>query len=460
MRRCIAIVAAMLFGLHLAGCDDARPGNSQRTPPPRASVQDGEMCTEHGVPEALCTRCNPALANVFKAKGDWCAEHEFPASFCPVCDPDTAFPSVESTTAEVAERPSVADIEGRVVRFRTPQIEAKVGLETVEAVTAQTAADVSCSARLSFDANRVADIRAIVPGIVREVRVQLGQVVKEGDRLFDLESARVGDLQAELQRAQERVRAAQANVGRQRELRVDQISSARQVELAEQELATAEADRGAARAALRMAGAARSGASGRYVLRAPVDGEVVRRPAVVGMLATDEASLATIADTSTMWALCEIPEREASRVRAGQKVALELADGPRTGVITWLSPEVDARTRTVTARAEVPNPDRLLRANQFVSARILADAPATAVTVPREAIQRVEGHEVVFVRSEAGIYLPRVVEQSGDGELVAVSGKVEPGDLVVTQGAVFLRTEVMPGSIGAGCCEVDLPRGE
>ncbi|NVJ24404.1 MULTISPECIES: hypothetical protein [Myxococcus] len=45
---------------------------------------------EHGVQKSLCTRCNPKLAAVFKAKGDWCAEHERPESQCSLCHPDLA----------------------------------------------------------------------------------------------------------------------------------------------------------------------------------------------------------------------------------------------------------------------------------------------------------------------------------------------------------------------------------
>src|SRR5213594_1489452 len=53
----------------------------------REAVQ-GALCKEHGVLEAVCTKCNPALIAVFKAKGDWCEEHGFPESVCPICHPE------------------------------------------------------------------------------------------------------------------------------------------------------------------------------------------------------------------------------------------------------------------------------------------------------------------------------------------------------------------------------------
>jgi cobalt-zinc-cadmium efflux system membrane fusion protein len=64
------------------------------------------------------------------------------------------------------------------------------------------------------------------------------------------------------------------------------------------------------------------------------------------------------------------------------------------------------------------------------------------------------GKEVVFVRTGEGVYEPRVVRRHGRGERVQVEGRVSAGDEVVTTGAVLLRTEVVPGSVGAGCCEV------
>lgn len=57
--------------------------------PASSAAPKGESC-EHGVTKAVCTRCNPKLAAVYKAKGDWCAEHERPESQCVLCHPELA----------------------------------------------------------------------------------------------------------------------------------------------------------------------------------------------------------------------------------------------------------------------------------------------------------------------------------------------------------------------------------
>ena len=189
---------------------------------------------------------------------------------------------------------------------------------------------------------------------------------------------------------------------------------------------------------------------------------MVRRPAVLGLLATDSTSLATLADTSVMWALCDVPEADGGAVATGQKM-LVTVDGANadtiSGHIIWVAAEIDPRTRSVTATAELANPDGRLRANQFARARIETTRPHNALSVPREAVQRLEERELVFVRTGPGVYEPRVVTRRGSRGLVQIEGNVREGDSVVTTGAVLLRTELMPGSIGAGCCEVGPPTG-
>lgn len=450
----------MLVGLCLvlAGCE-SQPGGERPRPPqatPSASAARSAGRCEHGLPPAICPKCNPALVAVYEAKGDWCEEHGFPESFCPICKPGGPVPDVSGGPSPRAA------IEARVVHFRSPEIERAAGIETVRAEAGQASRAIECAARIVFDADTVADIRAIVPGIVRRVRAELGAQVERGAPLFELESTRVGEIQGALQGARERVKSAAANLARQRELKANEIASERQVEVAEQELASAQTEARTAEAALRMAGAAQSAPSGRYVLSAPVAGTIVRRPAVVGLYATESESLATIADTSVMWALCDVPEADASRVELGQRVVVTLQGqgAPHTeGKLAWIAAEVDPRTRAVAARAEVPNPEGRLRANQFAFARIETGASRAAALVPRAAVQRAGEHEVVFVRMSQGVYEPRVVERFGDGESVSVEGRVRAGDAVVTTGAVLLRTEIMPGSIGAGCCDVEKPGG-
>lgn len=426
------------------------PVCNPQAPPAEAH---GDWCVEHGLPESKCTKCSPNLVVEFKKSGDWCEAHGFPDSVCPSCNPQPPPVGAEK-----------AALESRIIRFRTPELEKVAGISATKAKRGEAQAAVQCVGTIQFDADRVADVRSTAPGIVRGLRVTLGTEVKKGAPLFDLESSRVGESQGAFAIAREEERIAELNLARQRELRAEGISSVRQVELAEQGLVVAKAKVGAAQSSLRMAGAPAAQSSGRYTLRAPITGVVVRRPAVLGLLATEETSLATIGDASVMWALCEVPESESSRIAIGQHVLVSTraeADLHVEGELAWIASEVNPRTRTVTARAEVPNSEGRLRANQFARVTIKTGSARSAIVVPRESIQRIGELEVVFVRTQLGVYEPRVVERLGArGDEVDVEGTLKAGEEVVTTGAVLLRTEAVPGSIGAGCCEIDGGEGE
>jgi len=54
----------------------------------RATAHSGWWCSEHGVPEGVCARCNSKLAAEFQKKGDWCQEHDRPDSQCFICHPE------------------------------------------------------------------------------------------------------------------------------------------------------------------------------------------------------------------------------------------------------------------------------------------------------------------------------------------------------------------------------------
>ncbi len=445
--RCALLVTSLLM---VAACEQVPPAELDPAGDPAPEASSGapaETC-EHGLPAALCTRCHPRLAAVFQASGDWCAEHQYPQSLCPQCAGDGPRPL-----------PEHAAIEGQTVRLSSPDLEVAAGIATERVTLADGASGIECTARVSFDQDRVADVRAIVPGVVSAVRAQLGATVARGTPLFQLESAEVGRLQGAQQAARSRLLAAQADVERQRALHASEIASGRQLELAELELASATAEANAASAMVRVVGASRSSPTGRYTLVAPIAGTLVSRPGVVGLLATESQSLATIADTSVMWVLCDVHERDASGLSLGQQAVVTASDelSPIAGQVTYIAAEVDARTRTVVARIEVPNTDGRLRANQYAHARIATDPHEGTLAVPRAAIQRVGDVEVVFVRTARGIYAPRVVVRTGGGAVVTVRGRLRQGDAVVTTGAVLLRTEILPGSIGAGCCEVDSP---
>ena len=248
------------------------------------------------------------------------------------------------------------------------------------------------------------------------------------------------------------------------------ISSAREAAAAREEFEAARAEAAAAEAAVGTLGGAPhpgedAGDIARLVLRAPIAGTVTGRSAAIGATVDPSVALVTIADLSSMWAELDIREAELGSVRLGDRVAVEVDGLPGrafTGAITWIAAEIDPRTRTGRARAEIRNQDGCLKANMFARATIHPGGgergDEQGVAVPRSAIQRARGEAVAFVRLAGDLYEPRRVRVGrAAGERIEVLEGIRAGEEVVTAGAFLLKTEILKESIGAGCCEIGPP---
>jgi len=428
----------VLFALGSGGCNKPAPEVA------KAAVTAGAMCAEHGVPEAMCTKCNPKLVPVFQAKGDWCAEHGFPESVCPICHPEPV--------AAMDEPPK----DGLKVRLASPETAAIAGIETEKGRAVPRGDSFSVPARLAYDASRRAEVNARSAGVVRSVLVDLGSRVRKGMPLVVLDSPEVGADRSRLAAAVAKVDVARAQLERERALFADGITSQRQVQEAESELAAARAEVQAMEAAAGIVGL--GGASGRYTLEAPLSGVVVRRSATVGRRVDPEDVLLEIVDASVLWAEIDVPEPRLGDVAVGREVVLTfdaLLDRSFRGTIASIAPEVDPRTRTAMARVRLGNADGALRANMYGRAQIAVGGNDGVVKVPRAAVQRANGVDVVFVRLSDTRYETRRVATGARGDSwVEITRGIAAGEDVVTVGSFLLKTETLKGSIGAGCCEV------
>ena len=129
---------------------------------------------------------------------------------------------------------------------------------------------------------------------------------------------------------------------------------------------------------------------------------------------------------------------------------------PASGRVTWVSSHVDRRTRTLKVRAEFINANGLLRAGMFAKAIVTIRKPEPVLLIPKEAVQWDGCCNVVFIRRSDVLFEPRKVLLDYETETAFVAAEgVREGDTVVTTGSFLLKTEILKGSIGAGCCPVD-----
>ena len=315
------------------------------------------------------------------------------------------------------------------------------------------------------------DLRARVTGFLEERRFEEGQEVNQGDLLFVIEQApyraEVAAREADLASAEANKVNTAAQIARAEELvrndnipksEVDQRRAADQIAAAS--ILEARANLEQARIQL-----------GYTEIHVPVTGKIGRAAYSVGnLVGPDSGVLATIVSQDPMYvtfpvsaALILEVQRESPTGEldpSGVVVRLRLPDGStyaHPGRIDFLSNQVDRGTDTLTARAVVPNPERVLVDGQFVNVRAEdAARPETALVVPQAAVQYDQaGSYVLVVGADGTVEARRVTLGAQQDTGTVVRDGLREGERVVIEGIQKVRpgmqvaaSEIQPGALG------------
>jgi Cu(I)/Ag(I) efflux system membrane fusion protein len=180
------------------------------------------------------------------------------------------------------------------------------------------------------------------------------------------------------------------------------------------------------------------------LLRAPRSGEVTDKMVIEGQAVKPGDNLFLIADRRLLWVDLAVFEQDASAVRVGTSASMTVDGLPgRTfrGRVTFIHPQLDDKTRTLTARVEVENPTGELRPGMYGAAE-LPTAGRRSVSVPLTAVLPTGTRDIVFVNRGDGRFLPREVRvgQRGDSLVEIVQG-LKPGEEVVASATFLLDSE-------------------
>lgn len=326
-----------------------------------------------------------------------------------------------------------AQIESRGIRREV--------LPTTIALPGEIAADPDKSARLSSP----------IPGRIESVRFVEGQSVRRGAVLATIQVPDLGKLRADQAATAAQATAARSNAERLRIL-LSQNLAAEQAYL--DALARAEALELEARAAsehVRALGLTQqSGRSSTLELRAPFDGVVVSRSAVVGQPVAADEALADLVDLSEMLFYGRIFEKDLRRVEinAPAEVVLNAYPAERfEGVVEYVGHRIDPGARTVTARIRLINREDRLRIGLFGNAYIgtdVAEQHAPALVVPRSALTEVARKQVVFVQHpDRDFELHEVVLGHASAGKVEVISGLREDERVVVQGVFTLKSAIL-----------------
>ena len=176
----------------------------------------------------------------------------------------------------------------------------------------------------------------------------------------------------------------------------------------------------------------------------PVSGTVTNISARQGDYVSEGTEVFTVTDLSRVWMEADIYEYQLSKAAIGSRVEVEVDAYPgRTfmGRISFIEPSVNPQTRTIRVRADLFNPQGLLKPDMFVTAKVFSP-PVRGVVVPSSSVLYTGNGNVAWVEVRPGVFTMRNVTVGiSEGDKFQILAGLRSGEQVVTQGGFLIDSE-------------------
>lgn len=276
-------------------------------------------------------------------------------------------------------------------------------------------------------ANEAVEITSKTSNIVTAVRFADGQRVQKGQVLVELDSAQA---QADLAEAEAARAESASQVKRSRELIETRVISESQFEQLEATMKGNEARVASARSRVQDT-----------VIRAPFTGRVGLRRVSVGSLVNPGTTITTLDDLSIIKVDFAVPENFLAGLREGLKVTATAAAFPGrefAGIVMGVDSRVDPVSRSVTVRADIPNPDLALKPGMFLNVTLARDEH-DALMIPEAALVPEQSRQFLFIVQDGRAVRREVrIGRRQPGRVEVVAGLVA-GEEVIVEGTQKVR---------------------
>lgn len=303
---------------------------------------------------------------------------------------------------------------------------------------------------VAYNSFRTTPVITPVSGPVSRIAVVPGQKIRKGEPMLYVASPDYSQLRTNYLKARDAYALAKKANARAQDLYQHQAIAEQSVEQAQSAEIQASGDLASAQAALKVMGITdpdelvNGPPSFEVPVKAPIGGEVVEQDVSVGQLLQPGATQCfMISDTSNVWVLVNIYQKDLPYVRVGDTVTIQTDTYPEVfhGRISYVAASLDPNTRTLQARIETNNPGEKLKKDMYVVATVNAGAIPNAIALPDAAVLRdSENQPFVYAAAGSNQFGRRSVTlgDSLNGKTQITSG-LKAGDQVIGNGSLFLQ---------------------
>jgi len=312
-------------------------------------------------------------------------------------------------------------------------------IDTVSSPNSET--DLSFSARIAPNEETTARIFPMVSGNVRSVPVKLGDRILKGQVLATMGSPEMAGFDKDATSSSAELRNAARSVKLAEDMYKSGLSSARELEEAKNDYLVKQAEDKRSRAVLQLNGGSTNGS---YTLISPISGFIIEKNVNSSMqLRPDNnQSLFTVADLSSVWGIINIYESDIASIQQGDDVKISILSYPDkvfTGKIDKIYNVLDADSKVMNARVNIPNPGYLLKPGMMATVQIIAKTNNDLPSINVNDIVFDENKNYVMVLDKVKkIRIQEITIERQSGERAYISRGLQAGDRVVASKTVFL----------------------
>jgi cobalt-zinc-cadmium efflux system membrane fusion protein len=350
-------------------------------------------------------------------------------------------PAEPTAAASPASSPAAGDNATVEVRIPAEYLAAaKIAVEPVG--NGGLEAEILTSGTVVAPPNSAAVVVARVAGNVTRVNRQLGDAVRAGEALAQVDSSEAAAMTADRNVAAAKVDLARKSYARESSLFAQGVTPRQDMEAAQAALAVAESE---AQRASSVAQAAQVAADGKSVaVVSPISGKITAQMLTLGGFVQPQTELFRVAGEGQALVEVSLPAAEIGRVSAGDRASIFAANGrPVEAIVRSVTPTVSGSTRTATVVLTPMSPTRDLIVGEGVQARLHVKHGVAGLVVPEDAVQNVDGHDVLFVRTKDGFRAQAVLVGTRSGGVAQIVSGVTAGQRVATHNAFLVKADMI-----------------
>ena len=303
-------------------------------------------------------------------------------------------------------------------------------------------AEILTSGTVAAPPNSEAVIVARASGNVTRVSRQLGDTVRAGDALAQVDSLEAAAMTADRSVATAKADLARKSYARESSLFSQGVTPRQDMEAAQSALTVAESE---AHRASSVAKAAHVAADGKSVaVVSPINGKITAQKVTLGAFVEPQTELFRVAGAGPAQVEVSLPAADIGRVTPGDKATIVAASGTAVAAtVRSVTPTVSGSTRAATVILTPSSPARDLIVGEGVQARLHVRNGTAGMVVPDDAVQNVDGHDVLFVRTKEGFRAQPVLVGTRSGGVAQIIFGVSAGQLVATRNAVLIKADMI-----------------